>query len=97
MSETPNATSFAAKEVANVQKRSLISACGEKELALVISNRVILLSITHNTHMKGEEHLSEISLDLVTTPHYYRLHGHANVAYVQSIGHTTVHMTYRVA
>ena len=51
VSETPPATFFAAKEVAKIQKKLLISACGAKQLAIVISDRAILLSVTHITHM----------------------------------------------
>ena len=51
MSETPIATAFATKEVVKIQKKSLIRVGNGKELALVISDRVILLSITHKTHV----------------------------------------------
>ena len=54
--EIPYATSLAAKEVINIQKKSSISACGAKELLLVLSDRQNVLT---NARMKREGHVRE--------------------------------------
>ena len=52
----PTATSFAAKKVAKIHKKLSISACGAKELPLVLSDRRNSLSIAR---IKGEGCMSE--------------------------------------
>ena len=75
VSEIPYATYFEANEVAKIQKKSLISACGAEELPFVISGRLNSLS---NTHVKGEESVSEMSMcwrrNLLKTPRTFQ-HG----------------------